>query len=78
MLTRPSANTSTLSGCSKTCLLDNTDGYTDLVPNLPSNRKSILVSASTTSCPQDVVAVPAQRTSAHTCNRDVRNMTGVQ
>lgn len=74
-LTLPSAATSTHWGCSRTIPLDRTEGYTCLVANLPSNRKSILDSASSTSCPQEEKSDPAQRTRAHTCNRDKGDVT---
>lgn len=69
MVTLPSEVFSRCSGCSRTRWLAKTDGYTYLVPNFPSNWKSIFVSASSTSCPQELASSPAQRTNAHTCGQ---------
>ena len=74
MLTLPSAATSRCSGFSKTILLASTDGYTYLVPKFPSNRKSILDSASSTLCPQEVKSDPGHLIRAHTYKTDVINV----
>ena len=69
IVTRPPAVLSSFSGCSRTRRLARTDGYTYLVSNVPSNMKSILDSASSTFCPQELASESAQRTTAHTCRR---------